>query len=126
MTRKEFEQIRKTIEAEEFHSEGMDPFVFGIERARFDQCRYERLIEAAKNVESKTVRADVAKWKRQVLRAKASRERFQRLQLQSETDARLRVGRDEWEEGRRRVAGNAAGLENGRASLSVRLPGPPY
>lgn len=79
MTRKEFEKIRLAIESEKFQDDCTDPVTYGIQRATFERKKFERLIEAAKQVNMQTARTKLEQWKRQLQRADQTRARFERI-----------------------------------------------
>jgi hypothetical protein len=79
MTRKEFEKIRLAIEGEKFQEDCADPIIYGIERAAFEQDKFQRLIAVARQVNMQTARTKLEQWKRQLERAGQSKARFERM-----------------------------------------------
>ncbi|MDB6059333.1 MAG: hypothetical protein JWO95_3177 [Verrucomicrobiales bacterium] len=79
MTRKQFEQIRVSIESEKFHPSASDPLAFGIERAAFERQKFERLISASEGLAFATVATKRAQWQRQLERVTAKAERLEKL-----------------------------------------------
>jgi len=85
MTRKEFEKFRMSIEEQDFFGNYTDPIEYGIQRAAFEQKKFQKLIAAARKVNMRTTRAKAEQWQRQLERAEHSYERFK--ELQREIDA---------------------------------------
>ena len=84
MTRKQFEQVRFSIQNERFQPSTSDPLTFGIERANFDCQKYKRLISASKGLSFSTVTSKRATWLRQLERATATVERLEKLRADIE------------------------------------------
>jgi hypothetical protein len=79
MTRKEFENLRMSIESEKFLGDCSDPITYGIERALFEKEKFRRLIATAKQVDMQTARTKLEQWKRQLERAGQSQQRFEKI-----------------------------------------------
>jgi uncharacterized protein YigA (DUF484 family) len=82
MTRKDFEIFRMAIEDRRCSADSLDPISFGIQRAKFEVIKYQRLIAAARGIAAKTVQARIKPWQRQLAHAHESRERFEELERQ--------------------------------------------
>ena len=54
MTRKEFEKFRMSIEDQDFSGNYSDPIEYGIQRAAFEQKKFQKLIAAARKVNMRT------------------------------------------------------------------------
>jgi hypothetical protein len=79
MTRKEFEAYRLSVEKEKFSKSVSDPIAYGIERTIFRKQKLKKLIDAGKNIDSRTVKAKVERWKRQLNRLDLSQEHLTEL-----------------------------------------------
>lgn len=76
MTRKEFETFRLLVEKEKFTQMASDPLDYGIQRIEFRRQKLKKLISAGKEIDSRTVQAKIARWKRQLSRLEASENRL--------------------------------------------------
>jgi hypothetical protein len=85
MTRKEFERIRIEIESEKFNGDCSDPITYGIQRAAFEREKFKRLIAAARKVPMQTARTKMEQWKRQLVRATQSQQRFEKIRQEIQT-----------------------------------------
>ena len=90
MTRKEFEKQRASIEEQSFIGDFVNPIEYGIQRAGFEKRKFQKLITAARKVDSKTARAKSQQWQRQLVRAESSCERFKQLRKEIEA-AKIRI-----------------------------------
>ncbi|MDB6026774.1 MAG: hypothetical protein JWM68_2997 [Verrucomicrobiales bacterium] len=79
MTLQEFEKFRISLEQQKFISESFDPLVYGIQRDLFRKDKLKRLIDVGARLDSKTVQAKVARWKRKLGRLDQSQARLQKL-----------------------------------------------
>ena len=79
MTLQEFEKFRISLERQKFQAESLDPLHYGIQRDEFKKSRLSQLIAAGVAVNSKTVAAKVARWKRQLVRLNQSQARLEKL-----------------------------------------------
>ena len=79
MTLQEFEKFRLSLEQQKFNTDSLDPLVYGIERDHFRKDRLKQLISVGTRVDSKTVQAKVARWKRKVERLEQSQARLEKL-----------------------------------------------
>lgn len=78
MTLKEFHKLALKIQSEEFKSSS-DGFTYGLERAVFDQEKFKKLIELAREVDCKTGQTRLALWERQLERAIKRQARFEEM-----------------------------------------------
>ncbi len=85
MTLQEFEKFRISLEQQKFHAESLDPLHYGIQRDTFRKERLNKLISAGGKVNSKTVQAKVARWKRQLQRLDKSQARLEKLREEIES-----------------------------------------
>jgi len=79
MTLQEFEKFRISLEQQKFNADSLDPLHYGIQRDVFRKDKLKRLISAGAKVDSKTVKAKIARWKRQLLRLDKSQARLEKL-----------------------------------------------
>ncbi|MFN7138444.1 MAG: hypothetical protein ACK4UN_03805 [Limisphaerales bacterium] len=79
MTRKEFETFRLSVEKEKFTKLASDPIEYGIQRIEFRRQKLKTLINAGKSIDSRTIQAKVARWKRQLDRLEKSEARLSGL-----------------------------------------------
>lgn len=79
MTLQEFEKFRISLEQHKFHADSLDPLEYGIQRDAFRKEQLKKLITTGAKVESKTVRAKVERWKRQVQRLDKNQARMETL-----------------------------------------------
>lgn len=87
MTLKEFRKSVLQIQSEEFKSSS-DGFSYGIERAVFEQKKFRKLIDLARQVDFKTGRTKCAIWERQLEKAIKSQARFEKMrdEMRAESD----------------------------------------
>lgn len=79
MTLQEFEKFRLSVEQQKFQADSLDPLRYGIQRDTFRKDKLKRLISTGAKVNSKTVQAKVARWKRQLTRLDKSQARLEKL-----------------------------------------------
>lgn len=79
MTRKEFEAYRLSVEKEQFNKHTSDPLDYGVQRIEFRRQKLKKLINAGKNIDSKTIQAKIVRWKRQLDRLEKSETRLKGL-----------------------------------------------
>ena len=96
MTRKEFEAFRLSVEKEKFTQLASDPIEYGIQRIEFRRQKLKKLINAGKGIDSRTIQAKIARWKRQLDRLGKSESRLNDLKTDI-TTSKLQIGRPQME-----------------------------
>src|SRR5689334_19513957 len=79
MTLQEFEKFRIDLEREEFQGAPADPLHFGIERCKHEKERLNKLVSLGDGVRSKTVKAKIERWRRQINRLDSFIDRMEKL-----------------------------------------------
>lgn len=79
LSQKEFDRLRRTLEAQQLLDEYGAPILYGVERAIFEQQKYKRLLAVARKVQSPTARRQRQLWMRQLECARQAQARFQKL-----------------------------------------------
>ena len=79
MTINEFEKLKLLILGEQFPGTCSDPITYGMERAAFEVQKFQKLLDAAQEVDIPTVRSRMPAWKRQMEKARQSQTRFERM-----------------------------------------------
>jgi hypothetical protein len=79
LSQKEFDRLRRDIEAEELLNEYGTPILYGVERAVFEQQKYKRLIAVARRYQIPSARKQQRQWMKQLECARKAEARFQKL-----------------------------------------------
>jgi hypothetical protein len=79
LTRREFVNLKLTIEQQKFEPTDLGPLSYGIQRAYFERTKLEKLISAAERVEGKTAQAQADRWRRKLQKIEESQGKLQRL-----------------------------------------------
>jgi hypothetical protein len=84
MTYFEYNRLKKEIKAEHFAGLGLDPYEFGIQKARFEQEKILRLISIVKQTTSAFLPREMAELKLQLEIQNRIEERFHRLKREKD------------------------------------------
>ncbi len=90
MTYKEFKREVFVIYNENYNGADVSPIEYGIQRAKFEENKLERLITLASKTNFSTAKRKVEGWRRQLDRVHEIKARLE--QRKGETPALLRVG----------------------------------
>ncbi len=78
MTYKEFRKQARQISREQFKGLSFHPLEHGIERGRFEENKFKRLIRLAKETPCETTRRQIERWERQIARLQETRRRLEK------------------------------------------------
>ncbi len=81
MTFKEFQTRVRDIKKESFDGTADHPLQWGIQRARFNEEKLERLVSIAREVPFATAKRRFDAWQRQLVRVRETRQRMERAEL---------------------------------------------
>ncbi len=84
--RKEFLQLKQSILKTQFKPKESHPLKFGIERIAFERRQLNRLIAAAKEVDTLQLRKQVEIWERKLARLQDVEDRLERLNKEISTN----------------------------------------
>ncbi len=83
MTYKEFKRHVFTIYSENYNGEDVSPIEYGIQRAKFEEIKLERLIVLAEQTDFSTAKRKVAGWRRQLERVHQIRARLEQRKTET-------------------------------------------